>query len=85
VWLNGAPAGRIDLDTAVSLLVADGRITHIYATRTSSPGWTKRPRSATNGSDPGDLDRVVARRRGMARVVVGREHGGGDGYRLHFG
>jgi RNA polymerase sigma-70 factor (ECF subfamily) len=33
VWLNGAPAGRIDLDTAVSLLVADGRITHIYATR----------------------------------------------------
>ena len=37
VWLNGAPAGRIDLagelDTAVSLVVADGRITHIYAIR----------------------------------------------------
>jgi hypothetical protein len=33
VWLNGAPAGRIDLDTAVSLLVADGWITHIYAIR----------------------------------------------------
>ena len=44
LWLNGAPAGRIDLagelDTAVSLVVADGRITRIYAirTRTSSPG-----------------------------------------------
>jgi RNA polymerase sigma-70 factor (ECF subfamily) len=37
VWLNGAPAVRIDLagrlDTAVSLVVADGRITHIYAIR----------------------------------------------------
>jgi hypothetical protein len=37
VWLNGAPAGRIDLagelDTAVSLAVADGRITRIYAIR----------------------------------------------------
>jgi RNA polymerase sigma-70 factor (ECF subfamily) len=37
VWLNGAPAGRIDLagelDTAVSLVVADGRITRIYAIR----------------------------------------------------
>jgi RNA polymerase sigma-70 factor (ECF subfamily) len=37
VWLNGALAGRIDcageLDTAVSLVVADGRITHIYALR----------------------------------------------------
>ena len=37
VWLNGAPAGRIDLagelDTAISLVVADGRITHIYAIR----------------------------------------------------
>jgi RNA polymerase sigma-70 factor (ECF subfamily) len=36
-WLNGAPAVRIDLagelDTAVSLVVADGRITHIYAIR----------------------------------------------------
>jgi RNA polymerase sigma-70 factor, ECF subfamily len=37
VWLNGAPAGRIDLagelDTAVSLVVDDGRITRIYAMR----------------------------------------------------
>ena len=37
VWLNGAPAGRIELggelDTAVSLVVADGRITRIYAIR----------------------------------------------------
>jgi RNA polymerase sigma-70 factor (ECF subfamily) len=37
VWLNGAPAIRIDLagelDTAVSLVVADGRITSIYAIR----------------------------------------------------
>jgi RNA polymerase sigma-70 factor (TIGR02957 family) len=37
VWLNGAPAGRIDLagelNTAVSLVVADGRITRIYAIR----------------------------------------------------
>jgi hypothetical protein len=37
VWLNGAPAGRIDLageiDSAISLVVADGRITRIYAIR----------------------------------------------------
>jgi RNA polymerase sigma-70 factor (ECF subfamily) len=37
VWLNGAPAVRIDLDgelnTVVSLVVGDGRITHIYAMR----------------------------------------------------
>jgi RNA polymerase sigma-70 factor (ECF subfamily) len=37
VWLNGAPAVRIDLvgeiDTAVSLVVSDGRITRIYAIR----------------------------------------------------
>jgi RNA polymerase sigma-70 factor (ECF subfamily) len=37
VWLNGAPAARIDLagelDTVVSLVVADGRITHMYAIR----------------------------------------------------
>ena len=37
VRLNGAPAGRIDLagelNTAVSLVVADGRITRIYAIR----------------------------------------------------
>ena len=37
VWLNGAPAGRIDLggelDTAVSLVVADGPISRIFAIR----------------------------------------------------
>lgn len=37
VWLNGSPAGRIEiggeLDTAVSLTVENGRITRIYAVR----------------------------------------------------
>jgi RNA polymerase sigma-70 factor (TIGR02957 family) len=37
VWLNGAPAGRIDLagelDTALGLGIAEGRITRIYAIR----------------------------------------------------
>ncbi len=37
VWLNGSPAVRIDigceLDTAVSLVVDNGRISHIYAIR----------------------------------------------------
>jgi RNA polymerase sigma-70 factor (TIGR02957 family) len=37
VWLNGAPAARIDLageiDTAVTFVVADGRVTRIYAIR----------------------------------------------------
>ncbi len=37
VWINGAPAARVDLggelNTAVSLLVEDGRITRIYAIR----------------------------------------------------
>jgi RNA polymerase sigma-70 factor (TIGR02957 family) len=37
VWLNGSPAGRIDIggevDTAVSLAVENGRITRIYAIR----------------------------------------------------
>jgi RNA polymerase sigma-70 factor (TIGR02957 family) len=37
VWLNGSPAARIDiggeLDTAVSLAVENGRITHIFAVR----------------------------------------------------
>ena len=34
VWLNGAPAGRIEIDgqvAAVSLVVENGRITRIYA------------------------------------------------------
>ena len=37
VWLNGGPAMRIDvetgLDTVASLVVEDGRITHVYAIR----------------------------------------------------
>jgi RNA polymerase sigma-70 factor (ECF subfamily) len=37
VWLNGSPAGRIDIgghvDTAVSVCVENGRITRIYAIR----------------------------------------------------
>jgi RNA polymerase sigma-70 factor (ECF subfamily) len=37
VWLNGAPAVRIDLDgelnTAVSLVIEGGRISRIYAVR----------------------------------------------------
>ena len=36
VWLNGAPAARIDFDgevTAVSLVIEDGRISRIYAMR----------------------------------------------------
>jgi RNA polymerase sigma-70 factor (ECF subfamily) len=37
VWLNGSPAGRIDiggeLDSAVTVTVEDGRITQIYAVR----------------------------------------------------
>jgi RNA polymerase sigma-70 factor (ECF subfamily) len=37
IWLNGAPAARIDLDgaadTAVSLTIDDGRITALYAVR----------------------------------------------------
>jgi len=37
VWLNGAPAVRVDLDgelnTAVSLVIEDGRISRIYAVR----------------------------------------------------
>ena len=37
VWLNGAPAGRIEFDgelgAAVSLVVEDGRLTRIYIMR----------------------------------------------------
>ncbi|MEX2394086.1 MAG: RNA polymerase subunit sigma-24, partial [Actinomycetota bacterium] len=37
VWINGAPGGRIDIggevDTAVSVVVEDGRIARIYAVR----------------------------------------------------
>lgn len=37
IWLNGAPAARIDLggqlDTVVSLVIEDGRVSRIYAVR----------------------------------------------------
>jgi RNA polymerase sigma-70 factor (ECF subfamily) len=37
VWLNGAPAGRIEFDgelgAAVSLVVENARVTHIYVMR----------------------------------------------------
>jgi RNA polymerase sigma-70 factor (ECF subfamily) len=37
MWLNGAPAARIDLDgamdTVASLVIEDGRVTRIYAVR----------------------------------------------------
>ncbi len=37
VWLNGAPAGRIELDgelgAAVSLVVENGQVTRIYVMR----------------------------------------------------
>jgi RNA polymerase sigma-70 factor (ECF subfamily) len=37
LWLNGAPAGRVELagelNTAISVVVADGLITGIYAIR----------------------------------------------------
>ena len=37
MWLNGAPAAKMDidgvLDTVISVVVEDGRITHIYAIR----------------------------------------------------
>lgn len=48
VWLNGAPAVRIDLDgepdTAVSLVIDGGRITHIYAVRNPEKlAWLDEP------------------------------------------
>jgi RNA polymerase sigma-70 factor (TIGR02957 family) len=52
VWLNGAPAGRIEIDgdlTAVSLVVEDGRVTRIYLVRN--------PRKLTRLDEPADLTR----------------------------
>ncbi|MEV6050424.1 RNA polymerase sigma-70 factor [Streptomyces sp. NPDC052107] len=52
VWLNGAPAGRIDLDgepTAVSLTVEDGRITRIHVVRN--------PHKLTRLNEPAELAR----------------------------
>ncbi|MEU1202734.1 RNA polymerase sigma-70 factor [Streptomyces sp. NPDC005813] len=52
VWLNGAPAGRIEFDgepSAVSLAVEDGRITRIYVVRN--------PRKLTRLDEPAELAR----------------------------
>ncbi|MFG2132295.1 RNA polymerase sigma-70 factor [Streptomyces sp. NPDC048751] len=50
VWLNGAPAGRIESDgrhAAVSLVVDDGRVTRIYA--------TANPQKLTRLEEPAEL------------------------------
>ncbi|GAA3035088.1 MULTISPECIES: RNA polymerase sigma-70 factor [unclassified Kitasatospora] len=52
VWLNGAPAGRIDIGgepSVVSLAVEDGRITRVYIVRN--------PRKLTRIDAPADLAR----------------------------
>lgn len=52
VWLNGAPAGRIEIDgqvAAVSLLVEAGRVTRIYA--------VANPRKLTRLNEPAELAR----------------------------
>ena len=52
VWLNGAPAGRIEIDgepAAVSLVVEDGRVTRIYVMRN--------PRKLTRLDEPAELAR----------------------------
>ncbi|MGW1030239.1 RNA polymerase sigma-70 factor [Streptomyces sp. NPDC002577] len=52
VWLNGAPAGRIEIDgepSAVSLVVENGRITRIYVVRN--------PRKLTRLDEPAELAR----------------------------
>ncbi|GGN88829.1 RNA polymerase sigma24 factor [Streptomyces albiflavescens] len=52
VWLNGAPAGRIEIDgepSAVSLVVENGRVTRIYVVRN--------PRKLTRLDAPAELAR----------------------------
>jgi RNA polymerase sigma-70 factor (ECF subfamily) len=52
VWLNDAPAGRIEVDgqqTAVRLVVENGRVTRIYA--------TANPRKLTRLDEPADLSK----------------------------
>ena len=52
VWLNGAPAGRIEIDgepTAVSLVVENGQVTRIYVMRN--------PRKLTRLDEPAELAR----------------------------
>jgi hypothetical protein len=51
-WLNGAPAGRIEIDgepAAVSLVVENGRVTRIYVMRN--------PRKLTRLDEPAELAR----------------------------
>ncbi|MFC1438682.1 RNA polymerase sigma-70 factor [Streptacidiphilus sp. N1-10] len=52
VWLNGAPAGRFEIDgepTAVSLVVEEGRVTRVYLMRN--------PRKLTRLDEPAELAR----------------------------
>jgi RNA polymerase sigma-70 factor (ECF subfamily) len=52
IWLNGAPAGRIEIDgqlAAVSLVVENGRVTRIYA--------MANPRKLTRLDEPAELAR----------------------------
>ena len=52
VWLNGAPAGRIEVDgetAAVSLVVENGRVTRVYLMRN--------PRKLTRLDEPAELAR----------------------------
>jgi RNA polymerase sigma-70 factor (ECF subfamily) len=52
VWLNGAPAGRLEVAgeaAAVSLVVEDGRVTRVYLVRN--------PRKLTRLDEPADLAR----------------------------
>jgi RNA polymerase sigma-70 factor (ECF subfamily) len=52
VWLNGAPAGRIEIDgqrAAVSVVVEDGRVTRIYV--------MANPRKLTRLDEPAEIAR----------------------------
>ncbi|GGV72718.1 RNA polymerase sigma24 factor [Streptomyces longisporoflavus] len=53
VWLNGAPAGRIEIDgelaTALSLVVENGRVTRVYLVRN--------PQKLTRLDEPSELAR----------------------------
>ena len=52
VWLNGAPAGRIEVagePAAVSVVVEDGRVTRVYLIRN--------PKKLTHLDEPADLAR----------------------------
>jgi RNA polymerase sigma-70 factor (ECF subfamily) len=58
VWLNGAPAGRIEVagePAAVSLVVADGRVSRVYLVRN--------PLKLTRLDEPTDLARQGGRER----------------------